>query len=126
MRFDEFESKRDLRSDVKRTTRNGSNVVEILRGGVAEQWFRSRGTLNIGHWSLWMSESEVVIRLTVPEAVVLDGLLRRFSDTDRLTIEDQAEQRALWNLQCLFEREGDPSWPSLETARSALRDQNED
>jgi hypothetical protein len=73
-----------------------------------------------------MSESEVVIRLTVPEAVVLDGLLRRYSDTDRLTVEDQAEQRALWNLQCLFERDGDPSWPSLETARSALRDQTED
>ena len=72
-----------------------------------------------------MSESEVVIRLTVPEAVVLDDLLRRYSETDRLTIEDQAEQRALWNLQCLFEREGDPSWPSLATARAALRDENE-
>ncbi|MBS0205236.1 MAG: hypothetical protein JSS49_20215 [Planctomycetes bacterium] len=72
-----------------------------------------------------MSESEVVIRLTVPEAVVLDELLRRYSETDRLTIEDQAEQRALWNLQCLFEREADPARPSLATARATLRDEKE-
>ena len=72
-----------------------------------------------------MLESEVVIRLTVPEAVVLDALLRRYSETDRLAIVDQAEQRALWNLQCLFEKIGDPSWPSLEEARAALRDEVE-
>jgi hypothetical protein len=69
-----------------------------------------------------MADSEVTIRLTIPEAVVLDGLLGRYSETDCLTIEDQAEQRALWNLHCLFEREGDPSWPTLEEARAALRD----
>jgi hypothetical protein len=69
-----------------------------------------------------MTDSEVEIRLTPDEAVVLDELLRRFSATDQLTIEDQSEQRALWNLQCLFERAGDPNWPSLEQARSALRD----
>jgi hypothetical protein len=67
-------------------------------------------------------DSEVVIRLTVPEAVVLDTFLRRYSETDRLMIADQAEQRALWNLQCVFEKVGDPSWPSLEEARAALRD----
>jgi hypothetical protein len=69
-----------------------------------------------------MHNSEVVIRLTVPEAVVLDAFLRRYSETDRLNIADQAEQRALWNLQCVFEKVGDPSWPSLEEARAALRD----
>ncbi|HET6881776.1 MAG TPA: hypothetical protein VFI31_16550 [Pirellulales bacterium] len=69
-----------------------------------------------------MRDSEVVIRLTVSEAVVLDTFLRRFSETDRLMIADQAEQRALWNLQCVFEKVGDPSWPSLEEARAALRD----
>ena len=69
-----------------------------------------------------MPDSEVIIRLTVPEAVVLDAFLRRFSETDRLVIADQAEQRALWNLQCVFEKVGDPSWPSLEEARAALHD----
>jgi hypothetical protein len=69
-----------------------------------------------------MVDSYVTIRVTVTEAVVLDAFLRRYSDTDKLTIEDQAEQQALWNLQCLFEREGDrPTWPTLEEAREALR-----
>lgn len=53
-----------------------------------------------------MSDSEVVIRLTVPEAVVIDAFLRRYSENDRLYIVDQAEQRALWNLQCIFEAGG--------------------
>lgn len=70
-----------------------------------------------------MPDPEVVIRLTVPEAVVLDAFLRRFSETDQLTIADQSEQRALWNLQCLFEKAGDPSWPSLDEARAELRDE---
>ena len=65
------------------------------------------------------------IRLTQAEAVVLDGLLRRFSTTDQLNIEDQAEQQVLWNLQCLFERAGDPNWPSLEEARATLRRSSE-
>lgn len=69
-----------------------------------------------------MANSEVVIRLTIPEAVVLDTFLRRYSETGRLTVADPAEQRALWNLQCLFEKVGDPSWPTLEKARAALRD----
>lgn len=68
-----------------------------------------------------MSESEVVIRVTVSEAVVLDEFLRRYSETDRLTIEDQAEQQALWNLQCLLEKSGNPGWPSLDHARAVLR-----
>jgi hypothetical protein len=79
-----------------------------------------------GGWGNRMADSEVTLRLTIAEAVVLDELLRRYSETDRLTVEDQAEQRALWNLQCLFEREGDPSWPTLEEARAMLRDPVED
>lgn len=71
-----------------------------------------------------MPDSEVVIRLTIAEAVVLDAFLRRFSETDRLMIEDQAEQRALWNLQCLFEKVGDPAWPTLLDAQAELRDES--
>jgi hypothetical protein len=68
-----------------------------------------------------MNSLEVIIRLTTAEAVVLDDLLRRYSETDLLVIGDRAEQQALWNLQCLLEREGDrPLWPSLEEARSLL------
>jgi hypothetical protein len=53
--------------------------------------------------------------------------VRRFSASDALTIVDQAEQRALWNLCCVFERgplgsiEGD--WSALlQQARDRLRD----
>jgi hypothetical protein len=68
-----------------------------------------------------MPESEVVIRLTFDEAAVLDEFLRRYSQTDRLTIEDHAEQQALWNLQCLFEKLPDRNFPPLHLARAALR-----
>jgi len=32
-------------------------------------------------------------------------LLSRYSDSESLVIEDQAEQRALWNLLCVLERQ---------------------
>jgi len=71
--------------------------------------------------------TDVQISLTADEAVVLFEFVRRFSDLDELTIVDQAEQRALWNLCCIFERgalahlEGD--WPDLlQQARDELRD----
>ncbi|WP_444939354.1 hypothetical protein [Microbulbifer sp. JMSA002] len=47
---------------------------------------------------------EVKITVTEDEAWVLFELVRRFSDTDKLRIEDQAEERALWNLCCVFEK----------------------
>lgn len=68
-----------------------------------------------------MPEPEIVIRLTLDEAAVLGEFLRRYSDTDLLAIEDQAEQQALWNLQCLFEKLPDRNFPSLDRARAALR-----
>jgi hypothetical protein len=67
-----------------------------------------------------MSEPEVSISLTVPEFVVLDEILRRYSETNKFTIEDKAEQQALWNLQCLLEKGIDPSWPTLAEAKSHL------
>jgi hypothetical protein len=70
-----------------------------------------------------MAEAEVTIRLTAPEALVLGELLRRYSETGRLAIEDSAEQQALWNLECLLERVAlpPPSWPTLDEARAVLR-----
>lgn len=47
---------------------------------------------------------EVSITLTEDEAWVLFELTRRFSDSEKLDIEDKAEERALWNLCCIFER----------------------
>jgi len=73
-------------------------------------------------------EEEIAISLTVSEAVVLGELLRRYSTTGRLTVEDPAEQQALWNLECLLERLAlpPPSWPTLEEARTVLRPPGEE
>lgn len=64
--------------------------------------------------------NEVTISLTQHEAVVLDVFLRRFSETDELKIEHPAEKQALWNLQCIFEKNGNPYWPSLQDAHNSL------
>ncbi|NRQ43968.1 hypothetical protein HRH59_15595 [Rheinheimera sp. YQF-2] len=71
---------------------------------------------------------EVSISLTEDEAWVLFELTRRFSDTDKLIIEDQAEERALWNLCCVFEKtlhqESDLSYKDfIATCRDRLRDE---
>ena len=47
---------------------------------------------------------EVTLTLTKDEAWVLFDFVRRFSDSEKLIIEDQAEERALWNLCSVFER----------------------
>lgn len=79
-----------------------------------------------------MSESppaEVLLPLTFDEGVVLFEFLQRYSNTDRLVIEDQAEQRALWNLCCIFEKHFtiplDKNYSDLLTqARDRLRDED--
>ncbi|MFC3503583.1 hypothetical protein ACFOOK_21780 [Micromonospora krabiensis] len=73
---------------------------------------------------------EVVVRLTHDEALVLFEWLHRTDErTNGFTglVEDQAEQRALWNLTCLFEpllaELFRPDYQELvEQARSRLRD----
>jgi hypothetical protein len=69
----------------------------------------------------------VRLELTKQEAIVLFELLSRYSNTDVLNIEDQAEQRALWNVCCLLESVlAEPFHPSygeiLSDVRDALRD----
>jgi hypothetical protein len=48
---------------------------------------------------------KVQIELTGDEALVLFELLSRYSDSESLVIEDQAEQRALWNLFGVLEKQ---------------------
>ena len=71
---------------------------------------------------------DVEIKLTKDEALVLFDFLFRFSDDDILSIQDQAEQRALWNLICIFEKAlSEPfseDWLSIiKAARVRLRDE---
>ncbi|WP_417442056.1 hypothetical protein [Idiomarina sp.] len=71
---------------------------------------------------------EVSIKLTKDEALVLFELLSRFSSSDVFSIQDQAEERALWNLTCTFEKLlSEPfsdDWTEIiSAARKRLRDE---
>ena len=77
-----------------------------------------------------MSQSgEVTLELTLSEAVVLFEFVNRFSEKDRLTLEDPAEAQVLYNLCCLLEKQDKwlaelhgTEWPILlERARRAVR-----
>ena len=48
-------------------------------------------------------EDKITFTLTRDEAIVLLEFLSRFSDTDKLTIQDQAEARVLWDMCCTLE-----------------------
>ena len=45
-----------------------------------------------------MSKCVIKIELSLNEALVLSEFVDRYTNTDQLTIEDQAEQRVLWNI----------------------------
>ena len=65
--------------------------------------------------------TEVTLHLTAAEFVVLDLILRRFSDEDRLSVEDTSERQVLYNLQCLCEKQfGNWQLPDLDSAKQEL------
>ena len=69
----------------------------------------------------------VRLELTSDEALVLFAFLQRFDDEDALAIQDQAEERALWNLHCLLQKRlaavFHPDYKALvAAARERLRD----
>jgi len=77
-----------------------------------------------------MSEEDIKISLTKDEALVLFEMLSRFSDTDKLNIEHQSEERALWNIKCLIEEIivepfKDNYIELLQAARERLKDEVE-
>lgn len=72
-------------------------------------------------------DEPVHLELTIEEALVLFEFLSRFHDEDALAIQDQAEERALWNLHGVLERSlveiFDPDYKALvAVARDRLRD----
>jgi len=69
----------------------------------------------------------VEISLTADEALVLFECLSRYSDSGTLSIVDQAEERALWNLCALFQKTLLPPFhddylAQLKQARERIRD----
>ena len=74
-----------------------------------------------------MSEDDISISLNRSEALVLFDLLSRYSKSDRLEIEDQAEQRVLWDICSSLESSlNEPLHPEytsfLQSARDLVRD----
>ena len=78
-----------------------------------------------------MSEQKVNIELTKEAAIVLFEFLQRFNENDDLNrFEDQAEQRVLWNIECILEKELNEPFRAdyeeiVKKARAAVRDEKE-
>lgn len=75
-------------------------------------------------------EDEINISLSRDEAIVLFEFLSRFSESDNLVIEDQAEERVLQDLCCVFEKKIDEPFKDnyqeiVEKAREKVRDKVE-
>jgi hypothetical protein len=87
-------------------------------------WGRIQDEVNQGQ--------SVTLVLPPAEALVLFELLARWEQTDAASVplEHQAEQRVLWNILCMLERElGEPFMPDyqfwLDRARELVRDKEE-
>jgi hypothetical protein len=73
------------------------------------------------------SAEKVVIELSRAQALVLFEFLSRFSNDGKLGIQDEAEERVLWNMCCDLERVlVEPMRPDfdvlLQRARDTVRD----
>lgn len=75
-------------------------------------------------------DEQIELTLSMDEALILFELVSRFTDEDKVEIVDQAEQRVLWDICCLLEKQleapfsGD-SAKIIEKARDRVRDQVE-
>ncbi|MFZ5828459.1 MAG: hypothetical protein ACOY3P_00135 [Planctomycetota bacterium] len=69
----------------------------------------------------------VHLELTGDEALVLFDFLQRFDDEQTLAIRDQAEERALWNLHCLLQKQlVEIFCPNYDVLLAAARDRLRD
>lgn len=73
-------------------------------------------------------EEEVSLRLSKSEALVLFEFTSRFSEKQKLSIEDRAEERVLCDICCLLEKQLveplKPEYAALLTkAREVVRDE---
>lgn len=78
-----------------------------------------------------MSDQKINIELTKEEAIVLFEFLCRFNESDDSSrFEDQAEQRVLWDIECILEKElSEPFRADYQEivmkARKVVRDEKE-
>lgn len=92
--------------------------TEAAREMIRSWAFMLRSSTNS---SIERTPDVATIDMTPSEAVVLDSILRRYSESGILTVENAGEQQCLWNIQCLLEKHGDqPVWPTLANAIAEL------
>jgi hypothetical protein len=78
-----------------------------------------------------MSDQNINIELTKEEAIVLFEFLGRFNEKDDLSrFEDQSEQRVLWDIECILEKELSEPFrvdyqEIIKKARESVRDEKE-
>ena len=76
-------------------------------------------------------QQNITLTVTKDEALVLFEFLARFNETDHRDIfEDQAEQRILWDIECLLQQQlAEPFrldyLSLLNEARNKIRDKDE-
>ena len=76
-----------------------------------------------------MTVNKINIGLTKEEAIVLFEFLARFNEQERKELfEDQAEQRVLWDIECILEKELSEPFSSdyleiVKKAREKVRDE---
>lgn len=73
------------------------------------------------------SPDKIIVELTNKEALVLLEFLYRFSEVEGYPFEDQAEQRVLWNVETILEKQlvevFSPDYKKLlQEARNQVRD----
>lgn len=76
------------------------------------------------------SKEEVVLRLSKKDALVLFEFVSRFSEEKKLRIDDQAEERVLWDICCDLEKKLPEPFRAdyaklLAAARRSVRDKDE-
>ena len=78
-----------------------------------------------------MTDKKVNIELTKEKAIVLFEFLGRFNEKDDLSrFEDQSEQRVLWDVECILEKELSEPFRAdyqeiVKKARETVRDEKE-
>ena len=95
-------------------------------------WGSQEAIVSLQHWAdaLRLStdtplpptdSTHVSLRMTASEFVILDSMLRRFSDSDDFSVNDDDEKQVLYNLQCLCEKyPAHSELPDLLTAKREL------
>jgi hypothetical protein len=78
-----------------------------------------------------MDNNKIYIELTKEEAIVLFEFLCRINENENLnTFDDLAEQRVLWDIECILEKQLSEPFRAdyqeiVKEAREAVRDKKE-